>query len=67
MKRLVMLLALVVVPAGARADVRLPVMFSDNMVVQRETTADVLGLGESRRENFRHGIVGRARRDHGDG
>ena len=43
MKRLVMLLALVVMAVGARADVRLPFPFSDNMVVQRETTATFWG------------------------
>ncbi|MCX6909131.1 MAG: sialate O-acetylesterase, partial [Verrucomicrobia bacterium] len=43
MKKLVMLLALVVMAAGAQADVRLPLMFSDNMVVQRETSATLWG------------------------
>jgi sialate O-acetylesterase len=43
MKRLVVLLALVGMPVGAQADVRLPLMFSDNMVVQRETTATFWG------------------------
>lgn len=43
MKRVVMLLALVVMVVGARADVRLPTMFSDNMVVQRETSAAFWG------------------------
>ena len=43
MKRLVMLLALLVMPAGRAADVRLPLMFSDNMVLQRETAATFWG------------------------
>ena len=43
MNRLVMLLALVSMPVSARADVRLPMMFSDNMVVQRETAATFWG------------------------
>lgn len=43
MRRLVMLLAWVVMSMGAQADVRLPLMFSDNMVVQRETTATFWG------------------------
>jgi len=42
MKKL-LLLALVLVPSLAGADVRLPLPFSDNMVVQRDTTAPFWG------------------------
>jgi sialate O-acetylesterase len=40
---MIVLLALVALGGGARADVRLPAMFSDNMVLQRETSAAFWG------------------------
>jgi sialate O-acetylesterase len=43
MKRLIAALALVALVGGARAEVRLASLFSDNMVVQRETTATFWG------------------------
>ncbi len=43
MKKLIAGLALVLVVGGARAEVRLASLFSDNMVVQRETTATFWG------------------------
>lgn len=43
MRRLVILLAVLVMPARAQADVRLPLVFSDNMVVQQDTTATFWG------------------------
>ncbi|MCX7008141.1 MAG: 9-O-acetylesterase [Kiritimatiellaeota bacterium] len=46
MKRILALLAVVIMVSGARADVRLPTMFSDNMVVQRETSATFWGWAQ---------------------
>ena len=43
MKRVIVLLTLALVVGGARGDVRLPTMFNDNMVVQRETSATFWG------------------------
>ena len=43
MKRMMALWAVVVLAGGARADVRLPAMFGDNMVLQQETAAAFWG------------------------
>ena len=46
MKRILALVALVIVGNGARADVRLASLFSDNMIVQRETSAAFWGWAQ---------------------
>jgi len=46
MKRILALLAAVIMVSGARADVRLASPFSDNMVVQRETAAAFWGWAQ---------------------
>ena len=46
MKRILALLAVGIMVGGARAEVRLASLFSDNMVVQRETAATFWGWAQ---------------------
>ena len=52
MKTTALLLSIVTCVASARADVKLPAIFSDHMVMQAETTVPVWGWAEPGEEPF---------------